>query len=296
MQGQRSLIIIIAALLMGGLAVFFANSYFAGVEQRSRKIERQFVLKNVVVARDPIAMGAALTADKLRVSRWPEDAVPQGSFGDLASLASQTDRPHIALRQIAAGEPILQSMTTGSGHGVISATLPKDKRAVAIRVNDVTGVAGFALPGDAVDVLLTRQPGAGNGLGEQITDTIVENVRVIAVDQNANQASRSPVVGKTMTLEVDSGQAQKLALAGQIGTLSLALRNSIDRDPGTISTTHAGDLAKGEAVRSVQQAMTPRVPASVQRRVIAVAAPPVAQGASVIVGKGTKISNVEVPR
>jgi pilus assembly protein CpaB len=295
-HGQRSLIIIIAALLMGGLAVFFANSYFNGVEQRSEKIEHQLILKNVVVARAPIAMGGALTADKLRVSGWPADAVPQGSFSDPAGVVSRVDRPHIALRQIAAGEPILQSMMTGSGHGVISATLPQDKRAVAIRVNDVTGVAGFALPGDAVDVLLTRQLGAGNGPGEQITDTIVENIRVIAVDQNANQASKDPVVGRTMTLEVDSGQAQKLALAGQIGTLSLALRNSIARDPGTISTTHASDLAKGEAIRSAQAVATERGTASVQRRVIAVAATPVAQGASVIVGKGTKISSVKVPR
>jgi pilus assembly protein CpaB len=112
-------------------------------------------------------------------------------------------------------------------------------RAATLRVDDVLGVAGFVLPGDSVDILVTRADGTAKG--QVRTDVLLQGVRVLAVDQLADQAKTKPVVAKAATVEVTPAQAEKIALAAQIGSLSLALRS-------------AGDPAGDEAVRSVRVA------------------------------------------
>jgi pilus assembly protein CpaB len=296
--GQRNLIVLVAALVMGALAVYLANAYFSGVDKRNEKIAEQLNLNTVVAARVPLNYGDTLTADKLKVVQWPASSMPEGTFSDIRKLIADPAGPRVALRPIAAGVPVLQPMLTGpGGRAVISATLPKDKRAVAIRVNDVAGVAGFVLPGDSVDVMLTRQPVvASGGQAEQVTDTIVENVRVIAADQNANDTSKDPQLSKTVTLEVDPVQAQKLALAGQVGTLSLALRNAANREFADARTVSVNDLSSsgypfygmprmGAVPVVYRQPMRPRFPVARQ-----------ASALNVTVGKGLKVSKVEVAR
>jgi pilus assembly protein CpaB len=112
-------------------------------------------------------------------------------------------------------------------------------RAATLRVDDVLGVAGFVLPGDSVDILVTRADGTEKG--QVRTDVLLQGVRVLAVDQLADQAKTKPVLAKAATVEVTPAQAEKIALAAQIGSLSLALRS-------------AGDPARDEAVRSVRVA------------------------------------------
>lgn len=242
MLGQRNLIVILLALLMGAAAVFITNGYFSGVEKRNQEAAKDLDLKLVIVARVPLAYGDVVTADKVRLVQWPASSMPEGSFNDIRIFASGPQR--VALRPITVGEPVLASKLAGpGGRATISSLLPKDKRAVALRVSDVAAVGGFVLPGDSVDVLVTRQEQTViGGATEQITDLLVENVRVIAVDQNSNEASKDPVVGKTVTVEVDPVQAQKIALAGQVGTLSLTLRNTADRDNGEVATVGLNDL------------------------------------------------------
>lgn len=299
MGGRRNILILLVALLMGALAVYIANAYFSGVEQRNEKIAEDLNLSTIVAARVPLNYGDAVTADKLKVVQWPASSVPAGSFTDIRALLSDPAGARVALRPIEAGVPLLAPMLTGpGGRAVISATLPRDKRAVAIRVNDVSGVAGFVAPGDSVDVLLTRQPPAiGTMQSEQITDTIIENVRVIATDQNANDASKDPQVSRTVTLEVDAVQAQKVALAGQIGQLSLALRNAANRESGDTKTTTTADLGSGDYPYYSPPPVASSAPAAYRPMPSAPrAAPARPSGPSVIVGKGLTVSNVEVSR
>jgi len=287
--------VVLIALVLGALAVYLANAYFTGLERKNEKVAEDLNLVAVVAANVPLNYGDQITADKLKLVQWPSSSVPAGAFNDIRALLSDPAGPRVALRPIEAGVPILGPMISGpGGRAVISAVLPRDKRAVAIRVNEVSGVGGFVAPGDSVDVLLTRQPTAdGASSAEQITDTIIENVRVIATDQNANDASKDPQVSKTVTLEVDPIQAQKIALAGQIGQLSLSLRNVANRDPAETRTVTIADLGSG--------GYPFYTPAPAQRsapvyRAAPRATPARPAGPNVIVAKGLKVSTVEVSR
>jgi pilus assembly protein CpaB len=181
----------------------------------------------VVVASRPIGFGEVVTPELLRVQAWPEGAQPHGSFQSLAQVTSQR---RVALGPIAANEPVLASRVSGpNGRATLSGVIRAGMRATTIRVNDVFGVAGFVLPGDFVDVLITRNYAAGNNTGEdKRTDVLLRSVRVLAVDQLANESKNDPMVAKAATIEVTPEQAQKLALAAEVGTLSLALRGTVD--------------------------------------------------------------------
>ena len=145
-----------------------------------------------------------------------------------------------ALKAIKTGEPILRTNISGFGG---RATMSREvaaagMRAVSISINDVSGVAGFILPGDHVDVMLTRQADAG-GLA---TDVILQNVTVLGIDQLSDQERDKPVVARTVTVEATTDQAQKLILAQQAGTLSLALRNAETLDQSTVHRVEVPDL------------------------------------------------------
>src|SRR5262249_52030972 len=129
----------------------------------------------------------------------------------------------MGLAAVEPNEPVLSVKITGPGQrATLSALVQPGMKAVTIRVNDVEGVAGFVLPGDHVDVALTRQIDKDNGS----TQVVLQDVRVLAIDQVADERVSNPAVAKSVTLEVDTVGAQKLGLAGSIGTLSLMLRKA----------------------------------------------------------------------
>ena len=125
----------------------------------------------------------------------------------------------------------------------MSAVVPEGKRAFAVRVNDVSGVAGFLVPGDRVDVILTRDPGA-QGHQDRVSDIILQNIVVRGTDQIADTERNKPQVVRTVTLEVTPEEAQKLALAMQVGQLSLALRNMTSMDEQRSRTIRVMDLVE----------------------------------------------------
>ena len=174
--------------------------------------------RKVVVATQPLRFGNEITAINVKEEDWPAAAIPPGAFTDKAVLLKGDKRQ--VLGAIEVGEPILPKKITGPGQrATLSARLERGKNAVTIRVNDVVGVAGFVLPDERVDVLLTR-----NDDKTSYTDLLLQNLRVLAVDQLADERSEKPSVVKAVTMEVTTDEAQKLALASAIGTLSLALR------------------------------------------------------------------------
>jgi pilus assembly protein CpaB len=143
-------------------------------------------------------------------------------------------------------EPLLQAKVSGFGAKATVATkLPEGKRATSIRINDVNGVAGFVLPGDRVDVLLTREIGDDNK--DLVTDIILQSIVVLGIDQLTDEQREKPQVARTATVEVTPEEAQKLALAMQVGTLSLALRNIGSAEVAKTQRVRVSDLARADA-------------------------------------------------
>ena len=225
----------LGALFVGAIAVFLANAYLTGVEERAETLAEEQQLARIVVATQELGFGDALTPENVRLQNFPANSVPTGAFRDInAALANN----RVALRPIVPGEPILASKVSGAdGRAVLAANLPEGMRAVSIQVSAVTGVSGFVRPGDTVDVILTRKiPGAGAEAQDMMSDIILDRVKVLAIDQVANEGATEPQVGQTAVLEVEPFQAQQLAIAGKLGTLSLALRN-IESDEATEGQT-----------------------------------------------------------
>jgi pilus assembly protein CpaB len=215
------------AVLFGLLAVFLAQIWLNNqADERLKSIDAQRKAappaRTIVVAGKPLRFGDELNSAALREMPWPENALPAGAFGKIADL---TSGKRVVLMPIDVNEAVLASKITGPGQrATLSAMLSDGMKAVTIRVNDVEGVAGFVLPGERVDVVLTRTGEKNNS----VNDVVLQNVRVLAVDQLADQRADKPAVVKAVTLEVDPTDGQKIALAATVGTLSLLLRKAGD--------------------------------------------------------------------
>ena len=246
MGHRRSHIVLAFAIVLGLAAVFIANSYLPSAEKVQ---QADGGMAKIVVATVPLPFGTAVTPEKIRMVDWPASSVPPGSFRDPIQLTS-LGKGRVVIRQIEPGEPILASKLSGEGgRATMSAVLAPEMRAVAVRVSDVAAAGGFVLPGDTVDVFVTRtlQDPMGGG-SQQITDVLLQGTRVIAIDQNANDSTKDPAVGKTATLEVNQVDAQKLVLAQQVGQLTLVLRNLTDKPNPAVQTVGIEDLRDGAYV------------------------------------------------
>jgi pilus assembly protein CpaB len=213
------------AVGFGLLAVFVAQSWLnRQAELRMRSLEankKPVSIRTIVVAAKPLRFGQELAAAQLREMEWPAEALPTGAVAKISELLSEGRR--VALTAIEPNEPVLTTKITGPGQrATLSAMLRDGLKAVTIRVNDVEGVGGFVLPGDRVDVSLTRQIEKNNATSE----IVLQNARVLAIDQIADERTDKPAVVKAVTLEVDVIGAQKLQLAASVGTLSLMLRKA----------------------------------------------------------------------
>ncbi len=200
------------AVLFGLLAVFLAQTWLNNQEAaRMKSLEAQHKApapeRTIVVAARPLRFGEPLTASALHELPWPQDALPAGAFGKIADLVAAK---RVVLMPMEPNEAVLASKVTGPGErATLSAVLDPGMTAVTVRVNDVEGVAGFILPGDHVDVMLTRQ-GEKNSAA---TDVVIENVQVLAIDQLADEKADKPSVVKAVTLEVKATDGERVALA-----------------------------------------------------------------------------------
>ena len=220
-----TLVMIGFAVVFGLLAVFIAQSWLsnqAALQARNQRgPERATPTQTIVVAKQPLRYGAELSASMLKEVEWSGDALPPVAFHKIGDLLKGGRR--IVLAAIETNEPVLALKVTGPGQrATLSALVGDGMKAVTIRVNDVEGVGGFVLPGDHVDVVLTR-----NKSGTAPTSEIVlQNTRVLAVDQSADQRATKAAVSKSVTLEVSTVDAQKVWLAASVGNLSLLLRKA----------------------------------------------------------------------
>ena len=238
MRNRQTLIALGIAVLLGLVAVFLANSFISGSEQRAQMAGTT----KIAVAAVPMQFGVDITPDKVRFVDYPNSAIPAGSFRSANQLLPG-GKKRFALMPIGVNEPILVNKISAEGQGAsIAALLPAGMRAATVRINDVSGVAGFIQPNDSVDVLITRQPTGGSQREMQVTDVLLQNVRVIAIDQQAKNADGTPMVAKTATLEVSPLDAQKLALAQEVGSLSLVLRKPGEANNPVVETVSLSDL------------------------------------------------------
>jgi pilus assembly protein CpaB len=253
---KRALWSLLVGLMLAVVAVVGVNSMLG----ERPEMQAPFKVVSLVVAAHDLTFGTELNNAVLTVRNWPENSVPQGSFTKIEDVLGDGTEPRVVLKPIVTGEPVLMSKITGFGaKATMSTVLPEGKRAFSIRVNDVSGVAGFLLPGDRVDVLLTRQiEEKEKDKLDQVTDVILQNVVVRGIDQIADEDRNKPEVVKAVTVEVTPEDAQKLALAQQVGQLSLALRNVATNDTAKTRSVRVRDLVNEPAPAPKQVAEKPK--------------------------------------
>jgi len=235
-MNRQTMIALGVAVLVGLFAVYIANVYLSGKEQAAAAGGTT----KVAVASVPLAYGTELTADKIRFVDYPNSSMPPGAFSNAATLMPAGQK-RFALLAMGVNEPILAAKISAPGQGASIASLLTDgMRAATVRIDDVSGVAGFVQPNDSVDVFITRTL-QGDGTN-QVTDVLLQNVRVLAIDQEAKNADGTPKLARSATFEVSPIDAQKLALGQKTGQLSLVLRKPGEQNNPVVETVNMNDL------------------------------------------------------
>ena len=230
-------------LATAGLTVAGGSAYIAQTLINTNAAESSPApavrLVPVVIAASDISFGQEIERTMLSTIKWPEDALPPGVFTEFTDLLpTGEDEGRRARRAIGKGELVLAGKVSNFGEKVtIVQTLGPNRRAMAIKVDAETAVGGFVTPGDYVDVLLTQ------GREESLRAvTILQNIRVIGVDQDSDEQSDMPEVARTVTVEITPEQGQRLALAQEAGTLSLTLRTLEASDDEPLDSIRLSDL------------------------------------------------------
>jgi pilus assembly protein CpaB len=226
------LIVLGIALAAGGVAAMLARG--GRQAEAPKPPPPQLATVEVLVAKADLGTGQVLEARDVGWQTWPADAANP-------VFIRKSDRPNaindfvgaVVRTPVAAGEPIRDDkVVIARPGGFMAAVLPRGMRAVSLDIAPDTGAGGFILPNDHVDVLLTRRDKAAEkltGVEKYVSETILRNVRVLAVDQSVEEKNgQKVVIGKTATVELDPHQAETLALSRQLGTLSLTLRSLLD--------------------------------------------------------------------
>lgn len=276
---RRSIVHLFIGIFLASVSVFLMSQYKNGSDGSVAKIYKPNIeVVKIVVANRDLPFGSNLIMDYLEYAEWPKRSIPEGVFTDVDDLLKDKEgkkAERIVISSIHKGEPIFKQKISGyGGRATLSRKVSKNKRAVSISINDVSGVAGFLLPGDHVDVMLTRNVGEADK--KLITDVILQNVVILGIDQLTDESSSKPVVARTVTVEVEPVEAQKLALAQQIGTLSLSLRNHNNNDEAAVSRVSVNDLSGDVRIKSKVKTTGSR-------------------GYFVNVRRGTKVDSTRVP-
>jgi len=220
MKNPRAFLMIVVSVGIGLGAVVLASRW---ISQQAASVASS----KVVVAAINIDLGTPLTPQMLKLADWPRGSVPAGAADDIKTLDAR-----VVKTSLLQGEPVLESKLAPLGAtGGLSAVIAEGNRAMTVRVNDVVGVAGFALPGNYVDIVVNTEDESvkAENVNKSISKIVLEHIMVLAVAQEQNRDETKPKVVNAVTLEVTPAQAEKLDLARSVGTLSLVLRNQVDK-------------------------------------------------------------------
>lgn len=248
----KAILMVVFGVGVAGGSVFLANGILSS--DAAAPASSGPAMVDVVVARGPIGFGQALEPRLLITQSWPANSVPKGSFSSISDVVpeDESDRRR-AKAYVFEGEVLLETKVSAPGDKVtIVHKLGQNTRAMAIKVDAVTAVGGFVTPGDFVDIVLTQ--GARD---EMRAVTILQNIRVIGVDQTSEEQNEAPEVARTVTVEVTPEQGQRLALAQQAGLLNLTLRTPEDSQDEPLEIIDLRDLLQEEvAVEEQRRAQT----------------------------------------
>jgi len=252
----RSILVTVVGLCIAGVSAYYARDMMTdrvAQETQAIRVQAEQAMATVVVALEDIPFAAPITRKMVAVQDWPRDALPEGAYQTLeAVIGPDGAQPRSAKRTIVAGELLLASKLSGFGEKVtILQTLTAGTRAMTIEVNAVSGVAGFVKPGDFVDIVLTE-----NRSGDLRARTIMQNVRVIGVDQEYGEGVETNRVARTLTVEVTPEDGQRLALAQRAGSLSLTLRTTDDGNDAPLpamSLSELLDMAEEPEIEQVEE-------------------------------------------
>jgi pilus assembly protein CpaB len=249
------IVVLSVALAAGGVAALLAGRSEPPPKPQAVQ-PQQIASVDVLVAKSDIEMGKSISADDVTWQAWPTNA-------NTGNFIRKSDHPNavselagsVARAPFIAGEPIREAkLVKVKGSGFMAAILPSGMRAVSIGVSPESAAAGFILPNDHVDVVLTkrdREAEKAAGIEVHTSETILADIRVLAIDQQLEEKNgQKVVVGKTATLELTPGQVEVVTLARQTGTLSLALRSITDA--GKATTKSDDDKGKRDAVNVVR--------------------------------------------
>ena len=269
---------IVISLIVGVVAVVLAQRL---IQQKS-----DASISQVVVAKTDIDMGTRLTPEMLNVQDWPAGSVPQGAIlakgKDALIKDPKTNEGRVVRVSVMKGEPISEAKLAPAGvQPGLSFAIKEGKRAITVRVNDVVGVAGVALPGNFVDIMVntTDETAKSVGANKTISKIVLEHILLLAVAQETSQGEGKPKVVNAVTLEVTPDQAERIDLARSVGSLSLVLRNQIDTTPVATVGVYKKDLLKsvpepepevkpGETKPVVKKATVYRAPSKARVEVI----------------------------
>ncbi|MDL2355195.1 MAG: Flp pilus assembly protein CpaB [Pseudomonadota bacterium] len=240
MKNKRAIMIMAIAILFGIGAVVLASRWL--LRQPGSGADR------IVVAASDVNLGQRLTPEMLTLADWPAGSMPKGAYSDPLKLTGR-----VLKSSVLHGEPVSDTKLAPAGTlGGLSALITEGKRAITVRVNDVIGVAGFALPGNYVDIIVSTQREQNSATPaaapQSISKIVLERILVLAVAQEVGRDETKPRVVNAVTLEVTPAQAEHLDLARSVGSLSLALRNQVDpQDAKTDGATKRSLLSEVDA-------------------------------------------------
>jgi pilus assembly protein CpaB len=256
------------ALLMSGGTVVLTQQWLQGAVKRAQ-MEAQasspakpIATRRVLVANAPIPPGTILKADQIHWQPWPADTA-SGAYMTEANTRMDEVVGSVVRTGLEAGEPLSQSRIIAPGdRSFLAAVLRPGYRAVTVNVSASTGVAGFIMPGDHVDLILSRAVGDPN-LKRFVSETVLSDVRVVGMDQRATTEKKDVLVPQTATLEVTAKGAEVVAVVTQLGALSLALRSVATPDTLPVEVRQVTRTTDSDAIQA------PRAPAAVVRQQVA---------------------------
>lgn len=216
MRKGRVFLLLSVALMLSAGAAWVANKW---ILQRTMPAAEASMGTTVVAAALKIPFGQKIELAHIKIVPMPDNLIPDGAFHDVSKVEGR-----IAKQELLPGEIILEGRVAQThGGSTLAAVLDPKMRAITLRVNDVIGVAGFLAPSNRVDILATRR----NGKNRPVTQTLLKNIKVLAVDQTANPGKNEPVIVRAVTMEMSPRQSETLVNARSEGSIQLTLRNPL---------------------------------------------------------------------
>lgn len=211
---RRTTLLLGFSIVLSAAAAFVANTWIQNELNQEASIKDS--MEHVIVASVKIPYGLEIDETHVKTIKVPKGTSPSGAFSEMESVVGTVSRT-----EIYPGEVIIKDRVVAHGGGsTLAAMISPNKRAITVRVNDVVGVAGFLLPGNRVDIISTKKKGK-----KVVSNTILKNIKVLAVDQTASTDKNEPIVVRSVTMEMSPSETEDVTAATKLGSLQLTLRN-----------------------------------------------------------------------